>query len=281
MNTPIYIKDNDEWPPDSFFYLQAKEGLFKCRTHPFYTSAVKVDGGHPELVSQSEFCEIRYPKVPQKMMEDTVAFFAEIARRHDTEAIVLIGYNTKTHEVMPVVPEQWSIVHESLVNKGQYWGGLNIKYTVPSSLPPDVILIGDIHSHVDAGPGHSGVDEADETHRAGIHIIVGTIRKEPPAMSADVVVDGSRFDINNLSLVIDGYDKRSDACPAEWFEKFTLKVEKLWKHGKHGYLRDDEDWRGDGNYYGSMHQHNHNYKRDKKADKSLSRRIGRFLGLPQ
>lgn len=288
MNTPLYIKDREDmpWPKDKFFYIQSKDGLFKCRTHPFYTSAVKVDSGHPELVAQDEFCEMRYPKVPQKMMEDTVAFFADIARRHDTEAIILIGYNTKTHEVMPVVPVQWSVVWESKFTKGKCWGGLNIKYEVPASLPPNVILIGDIHSHVNIGAGHSGVDENDETNRPGVHIIVGRISQEPPDMSADIVVDGTRFDIRDLSMVIEEYEKRSPVCPAEWFDKFSLKVEKQgqYKPGRGHHLDDEEDWRGDSQYYGYSPYNPNRYKpkkRDEKADRKLYKRIGKFLGLPQ
>lgn len=272
--TPIIVKTDhmQPWPEDKFFYILAEGGLYKCRNHQFYSSAIKVDDGPRELVKQEEFCVSRYPKVPKHLMEQIVAFFAAIADKHDTEAIILLYYNTQTQQVELVCPEQWSEVWESNITKGKFWGGMNIKYNTPFDQPPHMMLIGDVHSHVNITAFASGVDTGDEENRpGGLHLIIGHINREPPQFYADIVVDGERFKVKELDDVMEGYGKRADTVPVEWFEKFSLKVAPPYEPKTYNH----NVWKGDGNDGGYGH-YNNNYGRPTKRRKGKFREI---LGL--
>lgn len=224
--TQLYIKTKDmPWPKDSFFYLLAQDGLYKCRNHQFYQSAIKVQTWDREREDQDEFCVPNYPRVPQHLMELTVGFFKAIADKYNTEAIVLLVYNTQTQQVELVCPEQWSVVWKGYDNK--YSGGYNIHYQPPKDLPFHLVTIGSIHSHVDIGPGHSGIDDNDEANRpSGLHIIIGHVRQAKPSIACQVVVDGERFNMKT-EAAIEGYGFRDDNVPVEWFGKFSLRYSEF------------------------------------------------------
>jgi hypothetical protein len=100
---------------------------------------------------------------------------------------------------------------------------MEMKYEVPE-LPPHLILLGDIHSHVDFEAYTSFTDERDEVHRHGIHLVVGRLFQEPPQFHCEVSVDGSRFKVRDLSLVVEGYERRRVLeVPEEWIAKVSIE----------------------------------------------------------
>ena len=107
---------------------------------------------------------------------------------------------------------------------------IGVEYELPPTIPSDVVVVGDLHSHVYESPSPSGVDRYDETHRAGLHIVIGRLDLEPPQFHAELVVDGVRFRAEP-SLVIAGYERRSDHVPRRWLDRVhikTLRPEPRW-----------------------------------------------------
>lgn len=223
MNTQVYIKrsETDPWPKDNFFYLVSKEGLFRCRNHEFFQSCTKADHGPGDLASQKEFLRSSYPKIPQIMLERVVGFFHKVADKQNSEAAVILAWNRQTEEVELIIPDQLAINSSPWGNK-KHGCPIDVKYEIPVLLPHQS-LIGDIHCHVDGAAYASFTDEKDETHRPGVHLVVGRIEKEPPEFHCEVVADGTRFQ-SSLENVAEGYQERNlNDVPKDWLDKVKLQ----------------------------------------------------------
>lgn len=219
--TPIYLKLTPDmpWPEDKMFYLLTGDGLFTCRNHPFFRSSVPADGAPGELAPHKAFLRLSYPKVAQRLFERVIGFFAIIAERHDAEAAALFVWNRATRAVEVLVPEQRSFVSRS--SYGRAWP-IEVRYDLPP-LAPEQVLIGDIHCHVDGPAYASYTDQSDETHRPGLHVVVGRIHDEPPQFHAEAIVDGKRFKLEDLDLVTEGYEKRrKHEVPPEWLARVSI-----------------------------------------------------------
>src|SRR5262249_35903829 len=146
--TPILLKTNagTAWPEkESVFHLLTGSGLFLCRNHAFFTSSVPVRQWPQELAEHQPFLRLRYPRLPQRLFERIIGFFAVIADNFGAEAAVLLAWNNDRHCYEIVVPRQRSLVHST-------WNGrsfpLSVEYDMPP-LPRGCVWLGDIHSHVD------------------------------------------------------------------------------------------------------------------------------------
>jgi proteasome lid subunit RPN8/RPN11 len=222
LTTPIYLKVHPEmaWPDDTFFYVLTSDGLFVCRNHKFFRSCVRARRFPSQLAGQEAFLQADYPKMPRRMIERIVGFFSEVAEKFGSEAAVLLAWDEPAQQIRVVVPEQVASV-------GRNWRGqpypIDLKYEAPAQLPDGWVVIGDVHSHVDYWATPSYVDDQDETHRAGVHVIVGRIYSEPPEFHVEAVVDGQRFTLRQQQ-VMEGYRRRrTDNIPLSWFEKLKIK----------------------------------------------------------
>jgi hypothetical protein len=238
--TPLYLKLDDAmpWPEEErAFYLLSRDGLFLCRNTPFFRSCVRVEDFPSELGGQKPFLMLSYPRIPRRLMEQVIGFFDIIGERHASEAAVLIAWNRASRAVEIIVPEQTGFV-------GLSWSGdaypIDLEYQVPP-LSPQWVLLGDIHSHVDGAAYASATDQSDETHRPGLHLVVGRILDEPPQIICEAVADGCRFKVPDLSLVLEGYHRRRiKEVPQQWINKVSVKP---WS-SKHRYDADrkTESW---------------------------------------
>jgi hypothetical protein len=230
--TPILLKTSDDmpWPEEeSVFQLVTADGLFLCRNHKFFTSSVPTDRWSPELGAHAPFLRLRYPRLPQRMFERIVGFFAVIGETFGAEAAALLAWNEPERRVEVVVPKQ-----RSFVSSG--WSGrcypLSVEYDVPP-LPDGWMWIGDAHSHADEAAFASAQDAKDEHHRPGLHIVVGRICSDPE-FHIDATVDRMRFRIQTLETVVEGYSRpRIAEVPTEWINN----VEVCRWTSQHGYVR--------------------------------------------
>ncbi|HOX57302.1 MAG TPA: Mov34/MPN/PAD-1 family protein [Candidatus Paceibacterota bacterium] len=220
--TPIYLKTDEvmEWPQDKTFYLLSRDGLFLCRNHQFFSSCVPADRWPSELAGHRQFLQFDYPRLSQRLVEQVVGFFDIIGERYGSEAAVLLAWNRDTNQVEVVVPDQIATVSSSYYGKPY---GIDLHYDVPT-LPSHLLLIGDIHSHVDAPAYASWTDKVDEAYRPGLHLVVGRILDEPPEFYCAVVADGTRFRVKDLALVMEGYRRRRrEEVPPEWIASVTVE----------------------------------------------------------
>jgi hypothetical protein len=222
LTTPIRVLERADapWLADQpVFYTLAANGLFVCRNHPFFRSCVPAPDFPSELAEQRTFLDVRYPKVPRRLFELIVGFFDRVGKEHSAEAGVLLAWDSHARRIRPIVPEQ-----RATVSRG--WGGsqypIGLHYEVPT-LPPGWTLLGDVHSHVDGAAYASGTDQRDEAYRAGLHIVVGRIDRDPPDVYVAAVVDRTRFTVAPAA-VIEGYEKRCLKVPPMWMGKLTVEV---------------------------------------------------------
>lgn len=231
LDVPVYIKadgDKNEWPKDPFFYMLTKDGLFVCRNHKWFQSCAKAKQGPTGLGEQKEFVKVDYPLIPRVLIEKIVGFFHLIYEKHGWEAAVILCWNKLTQAMELVVPDQKC-------------NSAACKYDLPK-LPPHLVILGDIHSHGSWSPDASFTDEEDEMHRPGLHIVVGNINKEPPALYCAMVADGVRFKIEPVKALFEDYHSRNTKdVPPEWIDKVK---EKKW-----AYQSSSSDWHGYGHYH--------------------------------
>lgn len=222
--TALYLKLTPDmpWPEhENVFYLLSRDGLFLCRNHPFFRSCAPTTTWPGELAAHTPSLRLNYPKVSQRLFETIIGFFARIGLMHGAEAAVLLVWNAQTKSVEVIVPEQTSIVSSTWAKKPY---PIEVHYEIPP-LPPHLMLIGDIHSHVDEPAYASYMDKADEAHRPGLHLVVGRISVEPPEFHIEATMDGMRFKVSDLALVIEGYERRRlHEVPPAWEDKVVVKT---------------------------------------------------------
>jgi PRTRC genetic system protein A len=189
---------------ERMFYLLAANGLFVCRNHQFFRSCVPAGSGPGELANQEAFLDFQYPKIPKRLLELTVGFFAKAGRRYNAEAIVMLVWDDRKKKVYLLVPRQRSSVYQG------YYGTwpVGVEYDVPLNLPADHFVFGDIHSHVGMAAYSSQIDKHDEKNRPGLHVVVGRIQAEPPEFHIEIIADGMRFKVEQ-DLVLEGYHRRA------------------------------------------------------------------------
>lgn len=211
--TPVYLKSGEDfiWPADSMFYLLTADGTFLCRNHPFFRSCVKTAKVIQGMPVTCETLHLNYPKINAEQMGMIVGWFAEVAKKH-CEAIILLCWNAVDKRLELVCPKQ----------EASNW--MDLKYDIPN-LPPGWSVIGDIHSHVNLSAYTSWTDEKDETHRPGLHIVIGKIKDKPPEFHVEATVDGKRFTVKNHDSIF-GYEGRSNDFPPEWMKQMTTIYHK-------------------------------------------------------
>jgi proteasome lid subunit RPN8/RPN11 len=231
LHTPILVWSHGEMPwldDTDAFYVLAANGLYLCRNHAFFRSCTKARGFPGELEEVTPFLHQSFPKVPQELMEQAVGFFSAVAEEHGSEAGLFLAWNRDSEAVELVVAAQTATVSTAW-NGGVHAVGL--QYDVPTDLPPELLIFGDIHSHVDGAAYASGTDVHDEVDKPGLHVVVGRIGLEPPDVHAEIVVDGTRFSVDPLD-VIAGYERRAEEVPQAWLAKVEIEdVSKTWQDG--------------------------------------------------
>jgi proteasome lid subunit RPN8/RPN11 len=228
LRTPILYKHPHapEGPAsdEHLYYLVARDGLFIGRNHEFFRSCVPARHGPGALAAQEPFFESRFPRIPQRLLERIVGFFDRISEMHVAEASVLLAWDRKAERVRLVVPEQTAMVTEW---SDGFRSPTGLHYFPPADLSRDLVIFGDVHSHVDFSAYSSATDKQDEVHDAGLHLVVGRLYQEPPQFHVETTVDGMRFELT-LEDVAEGYEKRNRNVPRVWLERVQLDVTHAW-----------------------------------------------------
>lgn len=231
--TPILLKDDPDLavPADvPVHYLLASNGLFLCRRHELFESCVAARSWPRELAVQEEHVRLLLPPLPRALLERIVGFFLRIRELHGSEAAVLLYWNRTTRRYVPVVPPQTATMERG-------WRGhlhpVGVKYAPAVEQPPELILAGDVHSHVDSAAYASETDIQDEEFRTGLHVVVGRLQKDPPDLHAAMVVDGRRFDVHPDD-VVEGYERPDLDVPRDWIEAVEVEVASRWAERPEG-----------------------------------------------
>ncbi|MBP7933134.1 MAG: hypothetical protein KA354_00685 [Phycisphaerae bacterium] len=211
-DTPFYLKREPvQWPKDAFFYMLADGGgsqpeavVYRCRNHPWFESSVPVPVP-PGLALHRASLKAHWPLVPYRLTELALGFFVRVARMYNSESFLLLCYDRWKRRYRLICPVQ-RVTYSS------------VKYEVPD-LPPEFMLVGDIHSHPGDDAGASIIDQWDERSRAMVHIIWAFPRHHPPHVQVDAVIDGHRFPIAADSILERGYRRLRLRVPTRWIDR--------------------------------------------------------------
>jgi proteasome lid subunit RPN8/RPN11 len=230
MSIPIYLKTSADFPRplDSEFYLVAQDGLYFCRNHTFFQSDVPAKRKPRGLAPHAASCTVQFPLVPISTLEYVVAFFGKVFERFQSEAVVLLYWDTVRERYRLLVPKQKATVWQSRSGKRS---PMDVAYEVPLSVPHQWMLVGDVHSHGDMGCAPSWTDKEDEIYRDGVHAIVGRVHREPPELYVALALDGSRFGLD-FEVLFRGYRQRRRIVPESWLKQVEVEVQlpgwKAW-----------------------------------------------------
>lgn len=176
---PVYIlAEGVELPKEGTYYIVAKGGVFLHKDNGLIEATVKVDR-IPFLQEVTPSANLRLPKLPPKLLVQTLLFFRRVYQQHLSEAAVLLHYSTESQRYILHCPSQQVSAASVTYNASERFDNFQ--------------LVGTIHSHASMGAFHSGVDDADERHFDGLHITIGRLDQPYFTVSCSTVVNSQRF----------------------------------------------------------------------------------------
>lgn len=144
-------------------------------------------------------------KMPFSLLEKVIAFFKEVYRKYQSEAVGYLYYSAADGAWDFVVPKQSaSAAHADYEGAPQRRGWK---------------CAGTIHSHGSMSAFHSGTDDADEEFFDGLHITIGRCDQLNVEFSTSLVVNGQRQMLEIWDVVA---DFSMPSAPAEWVNSVKL-----------------------------------------------------------
>jgi hypothetical protein len=211
-----------ELQPGQFRYVLGREGLFLERSTPMYSSSVKVDGPIPFLEEHRQQCQLHCGKIPVEMLRQMLGFFQAAYKLHEGEAALVLLYYPATETFAWHCPRQ-------TIQMYSYWGKWysedSVEYENPLALPAGAVHFGDAHSHTHS-PKPSLMDQNDETHLDGLHIIVGYINSSRPDWHLDFCIDGNRFAVPTDVILEAIPEAPFPEPPEEWMREIQMVYPK-------------------------------------------------------
>lgn len=167
-------------------YLVAGNGSYVLKNLGISTSLTKIDciDHLPEL---KPFGELNIPRIPKEFLASSLKFFKQIYETYKSEAGIRIFYNPYTQWYLLDVPKQ------KISGASVDWEN--------SNPPEDFMYIGTLHSHVTMSAFHSGTDKGSEGKLDGIHVVFGHVNTDEPSVTAAIVINGNRFQLNEESIL--------------------------------------------------------------------------------
>lgn len=175
MSIPIIMLPKDESiqgyekkynPKETIYYVLSSDGLFLRKRNALY-DCVHEAKAPASLGGAKEGLNLRCKPVPRDLLDEIIAFLAEVCIKHNAEGVVMLYYNPARELWSYLIPEQETV-----------GGGLSVDYEMPAT-PDGYTLFGSVHSHARASAFQSGTDHKDECHFEGIHITVGKLPDNP------------------------------------------------------------------------------------------------------
>lgn len=220
MNFPVIIKTpGHQRPSTSLYYEVAENGLFQVRHTALYRAVTRVAGPLPGLLPEYERLQLDFPPLPTRLLQEVVAFFAEVYRRYEGEAVVVLFYRVDTREHCVGVPPQ------TLAGRRQFDGKWRAHHAVRYgnvTRPTGFLRLGTIHSHADLPAYSSAVDCADEQFEDGLHVVFGDFHRRDLSRCASFVVNGVRFPLRADDVLEPVSFQKRPARP-EWMRRIQIE----------------------------------------------------------
>lgn len=192
-------------------FIVASNGIFLRKESALGVTQTRV-GNPAHLPALQPELEYKLPPIPKKLSAKIAGFLLRADKELHSEGAVLLCLD-KQRRWRIVIPRQDA-------------SGADVKYFVdPDTVPKGWLLAGTVHSHPfnkTSTPTASWTDESDERKIDGVHLVAGSLDKNPK-YGAAVVVDGTRFKYLNWEELIEPAEPRVDLVPDEWLDKIESK----------------------------------------------------------
>ena len=207
IKTTIPVINAGDKVPDGPCYMLARDGYYLRKSNRLFDAVVKI-AALPDFDEVAESVKWNAPKIPSKIIDESLEFFRAVHDEHKSEAIVLLALEKGV----------WSIVVPD-----QQVSPASLKYECPAGAN----LAGTIHSHCGMDAFFSGTDTNDVASFDGVHIVLGRIDRRDYEIEAGVYVNGRLFK-GEPGNIIEGYEKsKRDEGPHPWLEKVSCLDERL------------------------------------------------------
>ena len=231
---PIIVYDEDvELPQEGTYYVIAGNGFFLRKDMPLISGFVPVDkiSVLPDLEVGS-WVKSNIPKVPMQYIVKIKEFFRRVVDVWRSEACTVLYYNQTTNDWKVYVSPQ-AVSH----------GGVRYRRGQTNVGTPEYegyLRVGTIHSHCDFGSFHSGTDINDEEDFDGIHGTFGNNDREEFSITASIVINGQRMEVDPLTL-FDGV-----GCREGESDRYVLTAatehRELWERGVDEWMSQIRSW---------------------------------------
>jgi hypothetical protein len=217
---PIVLKTEAAVPPPGQLYYEvAENGVFQVRETPLYRAVIRVHDGIPGLLPGAEELLIKFPRVPASVLGEVLAFFDEVYRRWEGEAVVILFYCARRREYRAVAPPQ--TIPGRWRHDGRWRADLAVRYEHVAR-PGEFVRFGTIHSHADLAAYSSGLDCDDERYEDGLHVVFGDFHRQPLSVAAAFVAGGVRFRVAPDDVLEDWRIPPRAARP-DWMAQMRLE----------------------------------------------------------
>ena len=182
----ICLNDGGDLPEDDVLYVISKNGIFLRKKLGIVESFTKVDQ-ISILEESAPYAHLDIEKIPNEDFARLVNFFRAVYEKYASEGMSIMHYNQKSDDHKIQVPFQ-------KVSGGSVDYVKNVTFK-------GFDKIGTIHSHANFSAFHSEIDDHDEESWDGIHITVGHCAEDLVSISASVMFNKKRFEIDPTDYI--------------------------------------------------------------------------------
>jgi len=193
---------------DTIYYVVTADGVFIRKRNPLYDCLHEAE--LPKcLGSAKESLILKAKPVPRRVLNEIIAFLAEVCVKYDAEGVAMLYYHPEKKEWAYIIPEQETTEK-----------GLHVEYKMPDT-PEGFVLFGSVHSHAGSSAFQSGTDHNDECNFEGVHITVGKL-PDNPELHVRFHACGSKWDFKNRDKLVESITPKVKV-PEGAMEKVSLK----------------------------------------------------------
>jgi len=222
---PVLLKTEPDVAVDERLYYEvASNGIFQVKDTELYRAVTQVTRDVPGLYPSRERLEMRFPPLPAEPLQEVLVFFAEVNRRYEGEAIVMIFFDPGTRSYCFDAPPQRITGYRD--SRGKLRAYLRLDYG-SAPRPEGHLLFGTIHSHADLSAYSSGIDCDDERFGDGLHVVYGHFGTSSLSRSAGFVAGGRRFHVEPAH-VLPSCSLPERPARADWLARVTFEETKGW-----------------------------------------------------
>ena len=233
MRFPVRLKQGPE-PPDAgdLYYEVAANGVFQVKETALFRAVTRVTHDIPGLQPSSEQLVMKFPRLPDSLIEEVLGFFEAVHRRWQAEAIVLLFFEPETRGYLALAPPQRISGYRD--HRGRLRATLHLDYENVAR-PEGTLPFGSIHSHSDLAAYSSGVDCEDELESGdGLHVVYGHFGGSGrPSRCAAFVSSGRRFRVDP-SHVLSDCAVPERCTRQDWMAQVDFEETREWAGTKTG-----------------------------------------------